>query len=140
MSFELLEARPGACRADLDAAPSASALPAHVGMAAALANGVAAANVRPPPRGVATFVRPGSGRREPIARPAAPANTNTVILRTTSPAQLMAAYDSAARDLEDRSKRLTNDYGMRRYTIKLLYRAIISHDRATVADRIRDRS
>ena len=134
----MLEAQPRACRVDLDAAPSASALPAHAGMAGALANGVAAANVWPFPRGVATFVRPGSGRIEPIARPAAPANTNTVILRTTSPAQLMAGYDSRARDLKDRSKRLTNNYGMRRYKIKLLYKAIVSHDPSNATDRSRD--
>jgi len=138
VSFELLEAQPRACRVDLDAAPSASALPAHAGTAGALANGVAAANVWPFPRGVATFVRPGSGRIEPIARPAAPANTNTVILRTTSPAQLMAGYDSTARDLKDRSKRLTNNYGIRRYKIKLLCKAIVSHDPSNATDRSRD--
>jgi len=57
------------------------------------------------PRGVATFVRPGGGRIEPTATPAAPATTNTVILRTTNPAQLMTASDSAARDFVADPKR-----------------------------------
>ena len=109
-SFELLETQSWPCR---DGAPGASALPAHAGMAGALPPGVAAADVRVPfPRGVATFVRPGSGRIEPTATPAAPATTNTVILRTTNPAQLMTASDSAARDCKDRSKCLRNNYGM----------------------------
>jgi hypothetical protein len=106
VSFELLETQSWPRR---DGAPGASALPAHAGMAGALRAGVAAADVRVPfPRGVATFVRPG--RIEPTATPAAPATTNTVILRTTNPAQLMTASDSAARDF--RSKCLTNNYGM----------------------------
>src|SRR5215467_9461634 len=57
------------------------------------------------PGGVATFVRPGGGRIEPTATPAAPATTNTVILRTTNPAQLMTASDSAARDFVADPKR-----------------------------------
>ena len=57
------------------------------------------------PRGVATFVRPGGGRIEPTATPAAPATTNTVILRTTNPAQLMTSSYSAARDFVADPKR-----------------------------------
>jgi len=110
VSFELLETQSWTCP---DGAPSASALPAHAGIAGALPAGVAAAEVRVPfPRGAATFVRSGSGRIEPTATPAAPAITNTVILRTTNPAQLMPASDSAARDFKDRSKGLTNNYGI----------------------------
>ena len=83
VSFELLETQSWTCP---DGAPSASALPAHAGIAGALPAGVAAAEVRVPfPRGAATFVRSGSGRIEPTATPAAPAITNTVILRTTNP-------------------------------------------------------
>jgi hypothetical protein len=82
-------------------------------MAGALAATVTAADVRASfPRDVATFVRPGSGRIEPTTTPAAPTPTNTVILRTTNPAQLMTASDSAASDFNDRCKCLTNNYGM----------------------------
>ena len=118
VSLESLAARPGTCRVDRDDATSASASLAHTGMPVPLFAG--AADVWAPfPKGVATFVRPGSGRIEPTATPATPASTNTVILRTTSPAQLMAVSDSAARNFKDRRKCLTNDYGMPWYTIKL---------------------
>jgi hypothetical protein len=110
VSFELLETQSWSCR---DAAPNPSALLAHAGMAEALAANVTAADVRASfSRDVATFVRPGSGRIEPRTTPAAPATTNTVILPTTNPAQLMTASDPAASDFNDRSKCLTNNYGM----------------------------
>ena len=111
VSFELLEDEPWARRVDLGGVPSAFASPAHSGTAGALAVGVAAADVQAPfPRGVATFVRPGNGRIEPTATPEAPAITNTVILRITSPAY-DSASDSAAPDFKDRSKCLTTNYG-----------------------------
>src|SRR5215468_11490302 len=99
----------------------------------ALVAGLAGADFPAPfARGVATFGRPGSGRTEPTATPRVAATNNTVILRITSSTRVMAASDSAARRLQDRSKCLTTSYPVITRTIKLLQ----AGDRSTKARKL----